>query len=182
MIDFLVYLGFLLGVIAEGELAFASALIYKDFLNLTELQIFASVYLATLLSDYLFVALGRFSGDKIRKRFPVLFQKEEKLNLLIQKFDTLIFLTYRFFYGFRIALLIFIGINKSIKTSKFLIFSSISTALWTAVIGGLVLMVQSIALSYFKNMALFIPIGLSVIIILVFLKALIRGKLFRNTI
>ena len=54
----------------------------------------------------------------------------------MQKYPILIFLIYRFMYGFRTISPMVIGASRT-RTSKFLILSAISTIIWGIAYGGL---------------------------------------------
>ncbi len=127
----LIYAGILLGIFLEGEMIMISAVIaaHHGYLNLWLVVVLGVT--GTYASDCFYFFLGRKRGrnwiNKSRKRK----KRAEWIDRKLVKYPVLIYLTYRFMYGFRAITPLVIG-TGSTKTGTFILFSSISTIVWAA--------------------------------------------------
>ena len=87
-------------------------------------------------SDAVYFFLGRKRGKKWLNRNAHYRNNAELIDHRIDKYPILIFLVYRFMYGFRTIIPMVIGTSRT-KTSKFLILSAISTIIWGVAYGAL---------------------------------------------
>lgn len=127
----LVYMGIFLGIFFEGEMVMISSVIaaHHGYLNLW-VVIIAGI-IGTYTSDCFYFFLGRKKGrDWLLKnrRFK---GKISLVDRQIEKYPILIFIIYRFLYGFRTIIPLVIGATN-IRTSKFLLFAGLSTLMWAA--------------------------------------------------
>lgn len=85
--------------------------------------------LGTFGSDCYFFSLGKRRGNAWLAKRPKYKKKVERIHKNLARAPFLVFLSYRFLYGFRTITPIVIGTSK-IATKKFLIYSFISVLLW----------------------------------------------------
>ena len=128
----LVYIGVLLGMFVEGEMIMISAVIaaHHGYLNLWMVIILG--VLGTYGSDLFYFSLGRKKGRGWLKKNKKIEGKLSVVDEKIKKYPVLIFLIYRFLYGFRTIIPMVIGASKT-RTPKFLIYSGVSTVIWATV-------------------------------------------------
>jgi len=105
----LIYLGILLGIFIEGEMIMISSVIaaHHGYLNLW-LVVFLGI-IGTYGSDFFYFSLGRKRGKdwlNEKQKFEI---KAEIIDKKIQKYPILIFMGYRFLYGFRTIVPLVIG-------------------------------------------------------------------------
>ena len=86
--------------------------------------------LGTFGSDCYFFSLGKRRGNAWLAKRPKYKKRVERIHKNLAKAPFLVFLSYRFLYGFRTITPIVIGTSK-IATKKFLILSFTSVILWT---------------------------------------------------
>ena len=122
-------MGIFLGVFLEGEMIMISSVIaaHHHYLNLWAVVVIGVV--ATFASDTLYFHLGRTKGQEWLNKRPSWQNKARILDGKIKKYPFLIFITYRFLYGFRTVAPFVIGTSR-IKTSSFYLFCAISTSIW----------------------------------------------------
>ena len=121
-----VYLGILVGIFFEGEMVMVSAVIaaHHQYLNLWVVIIIG--FLATYSADLFYFFIGR-------KRGKGWLEENGTIQKRIDKHPVLIFISYRFLYGLRTIVPIVFGASR-INTFTFIIFSALSTLLWTLVV------------------------------------------------
>jgi membrane protein DedA with SNARE-associated domain len=112
----LIYIGLFLGIFVEGEMIMISSIIaaHHGYLNLWLVVIIG--VLGTYSSDVFYFMLGRKKG-------------KEWLDHKIERYPILIFIIYRFLYGFRTVTPLVIGASGT-KTGTFLFYCGLSTAIW----------------------------------------------------
>ncbi len=93
-------------------------------------------FLGTLAGDQLWFFLGRTKGHALIQRFAALRKNIVPVHKLLEKYDSLYILGFRFLYGLRTVSPFIIGTTK-IKTSKFIILNIIGAALWAIAFGVL---------------------------------------------
>jgi len=132
----LIYLGIIVGIFLEGEIIMISSVIaaHNGYLNIWLVLLLG--FLGTLVSDNFYFALGRKKGKKWLHKNQRLLKKVDIVEYQLNKHAVLIFIGYRFLYGFRAITPLVIGVSN-IKTSKFVIYSILSTSIWTVTYGTL---------------------------------------------
>lgn len=125
----LIYMGIFLGIFLEGEMIMISSVIaaHHHYLNLWAVVGIGVV--ATYGSDLLYFQLGRKRGKAWLDRRPSWQSKADIMDEKIKKYPFLIFITYRFLYGFRTVAPFVIGTSR-IKSSTFYLLCAISTSIW----------------------------------------------------
>ncbi|UBM58296.1 DedA family protein [Marinilongibacter aquaticus] len=130
----LLYLGILVGVFFEGEMVMLSSILAArhGYLNFWLVLLVGSI--GTYITDAFYFTLGRRKGRKWINKKPKLAKKAAIVDHRIHKYPILIFILYRFLYGFRSLTPLVIG-TTSIKSSRFFIFSAMSILLWATTYG-----------------------------------------------
>ena len=128
------YWALLVGTFLEGEavLIIAGILANLGFLSIWPVIIVA--FLGSLLSDQTYFWIGRKKGALLVPRHPRWQKRLNKVNLLLEKHQVLVMLTFRFLYGFRIVSPFAIGMSK-ISTKRFAFFNTLGSALWAILFG-----------------------------------------------
>ncbi len=128
----LVYIGILLGIFIEGEMIMISSIIaaHHGYLNLWLVIVIGIV--GTYGSDCTYFFLGRKKGKVWLNKNQKIKEKASIMDRKLEKYPILIFIMYRFLYGFRTIAPLVIGASKT-KTGTFLFFSGLSTTIWAIV-------------------------------------------------
>jgi membrane protein DedA with SNARE-associated domain len=129
----LAYLSVLSGVILEGETVVITAAFSADRGYLNIYIVFLMAVLGTIISDYFWFFLGRLRGRWFLMKKPKWQQKIAKADQLLQRYQTLILIGYRFLYGFRIILPLVIGLSR-VKTRVFLAYSLGVIIFWSILV------------------------------------------------
>ena len=127
----IIYIGIFLGVFIEGEMVMISAIIaaHHGHLNLWIVVVLGIV--ATYCSDIFYFNIGRKKGTVWLNKQQKFKSKIEIVNEQIKKYPIIVFLSYRFLYGFRTITPMVIGTSKT-NSITFFIFSAISILIWAA--------------------------------------------------
>ena len=166
----LIYIGIFFGIFVEGEMIMISSVIaaHHGYLNL---WIVVAIGIAgTYASDSFYFFLGRKRGKAWIEKSDRFKDKAVVLDEKIEKYPLLIFLVYRFMYGFRTVTPLVIGVSKT-KTGKFLLLAGISTLIWAAAyctIGYVFGEVIKSKLHHIENIEKYIIGGLVLVAILLF--------------
>jgi membrane protein DedA with SNARE-associated domain len=133
---FLIYIGIFVGIFFEGEMVMVTSVIaaHHGYLNLY--IVMAIGVTGTYFADSFYFFLGRRKGKKWLNKSARYRNKYEVIDSKLDRYPILIFLVYRFMYGFRTIAPLVIGASKT-KTSKFLILSAMSTLIWGATFGSI---------------------------------------------
>ena len=93
-------------------------------------------FIGSVCGDQLFFFIGRFGSARFLKHRPGLHEKVAKATRILDRFDTLFILSFRFLYGLRTVSPFAIGMsNVSIK--KFALLNFISAAIWAVSVAAL---------------------------------------------
>ena len=125
----LIYIGVFCGIFFEGEMVMITSVIAAHHGHLNIWIVVAIGLTGTYCSDMVYFFLGRRKGKEWLNKKPRFKEKYAFIDRNLAKFPILIFLVYRFMYGFRTIAPLVIGVSKT-TTSKFLILSAISTLIW----------------------------------------------------
>ncbi len=131
----LIYLGIFAGIFFEGEMVMITSVIAAHHGHLNLWIVIAIGLTGTYCSDMFYFFLGRRKGKEWLNKKPRFKDKYAFIDHKLDKYPILIFLVYRFMYGFRTIAPLAIGASNT-KTSKFLILSAISTLIWGATYGA----------------------------------------------
>ena len=125
----LIYLGIFAGIFFEGEMVMITSVIAAHQGHLKLWIVIAIGLVGTYSSDSFYFFLGRKKGKEWLNKKPRFKDRYVIIDQKLDKYPILIFLVYRFMYGFRTIAPLAIGASNT-KTSKFLILSAISTLIW----------------------------------------------------
>jgi membrane protein DedA with SNARE-associated domain len=128
----IVYIGIFLGLFFEGEMILISAIIaaHHGYLILWLVALLGVV--GTYSADCFYFFLGRKRGYVWINKNRKIKRKADIIENKIEKYPVIIFLSYRFLYGFRSITPLVIGASN-IKTRTFLMYSALSTTIWASV-------------------------------------------------
>jgi membrane protein DedA with SNARE-associated domain len=133
---FLIYAGIFCGIVIEGEMVMITSVIAAHHGHLNLWIVMAIGLIGTYGSDTFYFFLGRRKGRVWLNKHERFKDKYAVIDRKIKKYPILIFLGYRFMYGFRSIAPTAIGAS-SVRTSKFLILSATSTIIWGISYGGI---------------------------------------------
>jgi membrane protein DedA with SNARE-associated domain len=125
----ILYLTIYVACFFEGETALTTSAFaaHRGYLAITLVMLMA--LLATQSWDWFWFFMGRTKGQALLNKRPLLKEKANKIERLLMKYPNPVLFGYRFFYGFRTAVPLVIGMS-SISKRKFLFFSLLNTILW----------------------------------------------------
>jgi membrane protein DedA with SNARE-associated domain len=128
----LVYIGIFFGLFLEGEMILISAIIaaHHGYLILWIVVILGVV--GTYSADCFYFFLGRKRGYVWINKNPKIKKKAEIIEKKLEKYPVIIFMSYRFLYGFRSITPLVIGASST-KTQTFFLYSALSTTIWASV-------------------------------------------------
>jgi membrane protein DedA with SNARE-associated domain len=125
----LIYIGIFCGIFFEGEMVMITSVIAAHHGHLKLWAVIAIGLAGTYGSDSFYFFLGRKRGKDWLNKNARFRDKYKVIDRKIEKYPILIFLVYRFMYGFRTIAPLAIGVSNT-RTSRFLILSAISTLVW----------------------------------------------------
>jgi membrane protein DedA with SNARE-associated domain len=127
-----IYTGILIGIFLEGEMIMISSVIaaHHGYLNLWLVIILGIA--GTYCSDCFYFFLGRKKGKEWLNKHQKFKNKVAIIDKKLQKSPVIIYIGYRFLYGFRTIAPLVIGASKT-KTNIFILFSAVSTLIWASV-------------------------------------------------
>lgn len=130
------YIILFIGTFLEGE----TILIIAGFLanqgELSILMVFFVAFLGAFAGDQFFFMIGRLKGKKILHKYELVHKQVRKINQLLEKYDILFIIGFRFIYGLRIASPMVIGTSE-INAKRFIVLNAIGSVLWAVIIGTL---------------------------------------------
>lgn len=108
-----------------GGIAASTAMLYLPL-------VFVLALIGCMLHDGVLFVLGRQSGQRILKRKPNWQPKVERITRLLEKYDWMLIIAFRFAYGIRTIIPFALGMSR-ISTTKFFIFDFIGGIIWVSV-------------------------------------------------
>ena len=129
------YLALLIGTFLEGEtiLIIGGFAAHRGSLSLP-LVIFTA-FIGTLAGDQLFFFIGRIKGNAFLDKKPLWKPSIEKVHNLLEGYQTLLILGFRFLYGLRTVTPFVIGMSR-IHTARFIVLNMFGAFVWAVVIGA----------------------------------------------
>lgn len=123
-----------LGLLVEGEtvLVLAAFMAHRGYLNLP--LVITIGFLVTFASDQFIFWMGRTRGTQLLERRPAWRSKVKKARRLIHGNMTLLFVGFRFMYGFRTVIPFVFGMSK-LDPKQFAILNFIGTLVWALFFG-----------------------------------------------
>ncbi|MGE0102032.1 MAG: DedA family protein [Blastocatellales bacterium] len=128
------YLILFFGVMLEGEtfLILASYLAHRGYLSLP--AVIGVAFLGTFLADQLFFRLGRMKGGALLARLPSLNPAAQRARSLIERYNLILVLGFRFVYGIRTITPFVLGL-ADFSPGRFLVFNFTGGAIWSITLG-----------------------------------------------
>jgi membrane protein DedA with SNARE-associated domain len=128
------YPALILGLLFEGEtvLIIGAFMAYRGYLNLPLVILIG--FFATFASDQFFFWMGRTHGSQFIQRRATWKLHLDKARPLLHRNTTLLFIGYRFMYGFRTVMPFAFGMTR-FDPKRFAFWSFIGTCVWVLVFG-----------------------------------------------
>ena len=130
------YWSLLIGTFFEGEtiLILGGLTAQLGFLELPWVMVVA--FIGSFSGDQLYFFIGRLRGRHLPSKHPRWQNHANKVNRLLERYNDLIMLGFRFVYGIRITTPFVLGMNHRIKTGRFIFFNAIGAVIWSVVIAS----------------------------------------------
>jgi len=130
------YTAILIGTLLEGEtiLILGGLFAHSGYLHLQ--GVIACAFIGSFCSDQFFFYLGRTKGKNWLEKREHWKPKTEKVYALLNRYQLILIISFRFLYGLRTITPVVIGAS-GISPLKFFILNLISALLWASVIGSL---------------------------------------------
>jgi membrane protein DedA with SNARE-associated domain len=130
------YWAILLGTFFEGEtiLIVGGFIAHLGYLKLPYVMVMA--FIGSFAGDQFFFILGRLKGQKILSKFKKAHNRIQKIHVFMHRYNNLIMLGFRFFYGLRILTPIVIGTNHKISARRFICLNALGAFIWSIVISA----------------------------------------------
>ncbi len=127
------YYALFAGTFLEGETVLISAgfAASRGILDLT--WVIAIAFVAGTLGDQLAFLMGRWHGERLLRRFPLLRSKQPVVQRLLDRYQIPLILLIRFMVGLRIAGPFVIGMS-SIPFSLFSLLNTTGALIWAVVV------------------------------------------------
>ncbi len=128
------YLAIVVGCFLEGEtiLVLGGFAAHRGLLWLPGVML--SAFVGSLASDQLFFYLGRRHGAAFVARRPRLQPGVARARALVERYDTLLILSFRFLYGLRNVTPLALGMS-GVSALKFTALNVVGAALWAIGVG-----------------------------------------------
>ncbi len=130
------YAAIAVGTFFEGEtiLILSGLAVHQGYLSMP--GVLASAFLATLAADQFYFHLGRATGLAALEKRPVWKVKSEKIFARLRRHQTLVSLSFRFFYGLRAITPLALGASQTGRL-RFLALDIIAAGAWVLAYGSL---------------------------------------------
>jgi membrane protein DedA with SNARE-associated domain len=131
------YPALLVGTFFEGEtfLVLAGFAAHQGYLDIPWVILVA--FIGTLTGDQVFFYLGRRHSalvQSILSIYPHWLNRVERVERLIERYQTALTFIFHFLYGLRIAFLLVIGLSR-IPAGRFLVLNFLSALVWAVTVG-----------------------------------------------
>lgn len=174
--NLIAYLSIFAGAVLEGELVYISAIQAAQAGYVDLYGAIAAFFLGTFCTDWFYFLTGRKQGRRYLDRNEKLQLKAAKIDHLLANYGTLLLLSYRFIYGFRIVLPLLFGASK-LSSRRFLLFSLLSTIIWVSIYGWIGYYFTNWLLEQLKSgRVLILVLGITLFVVLI---ALVKRYLFK---
>ncbi len=129
------YLAVFAGTLLEGEtiLLAASYAAHQGLLDWW--TVVAVAFAGGTLGDQLAFLLGRWRGNAVIARFPVLARRAPQVHRLLERYNLVLILMIRFLYGLRIAGPLIMGSSR-IPPLRFSYLNMIGAVIWAMLVTG----------------------------------------------
>lgn len=129
------YSALLVGTFLEGEtiLIIGGFLAHRGYLSLS--LVILAAFLGTLAGDQLFFFIGRMKGEAFLEKRPSWKPNIKKAHDLLERYQVLLILGFRFLYGMRTVTPFVIGMSR-VKTGTFFFLNFLGALVWAILIGS----------------------------------------------
>lgn len=123
-----------IGTFFEGEtiLILGGFAAHRGYLSLP--LVIMAAFLGTFVGDQFYFFIGRKKGKAFLVKRPSWEPNIERAQALLERYQTLLILGFRFIYGLRTVTPFVIGMSR-VRTNYFIILNFISGVVWASVIG-----------------------------------------------
>jgi membrane protein DedA with SNARE-associated domain len=130
------YPAIVLGTILEGEtiLVLAGLLSFWGIFELPKVIIMG--FLGSLAGDQFLFYCGRLQGGWFISKNKRLRERVEKIQRLLKKYQNLIIFGFCFLYGLRMVMPVVLGLDRTLKGSRFLILNGAGALIWSVLIAS----------------------------------------------
>jgi len=172
------YLVIAAGTFFEGEtvLLIGAFLAHQKYLNLY--FVILAAFSGSFFGDQLYFFIGRMKSDFVLKLSGKSKDRIEKFQLLLNKYDIIIILLFRFVYGLRTIAPFAIGMS-GVSVLKFFILNLISALFWAvsfALLGYYFGHAVEIIIGDIKRIEIILSLIILIIVIFLTIRILIRKK------
>ncbi len=178
----MVYMYFILfvGICLEGEISLLTSMVAARNGLLSVYVVTLVAFVATLLVDWGLFFTGKLLGSKLM-RIKKIQQQQSLVSQWIRNNPTIILVSYRYIYGFRIVVLLVLGASK-VPVKKFLPYSLVGISIWTLLFSFLGYYFGGIIEALFpqiENIIFFIFVGAAITILIIVGIKFILKKAFK---
>ncbi|MGC1401348.1 MAG: DedA family protein [Thermodesulfobacteriota bacterium] len=130
------YPAIVLGTVVEGEtiLIMAGMVSSWGYLNLPLIMLMA--FIGSFSGDQMFFFLGRRKGHLLLNRHKKWQSHVDRVHQRLKGHQDLIILGFRFLYGFRLVTPLILGMDRKIKTKRFMVLNGVSALVWSILVAG----------------------------------------------
>lgn len=127
------YLAILIGTLLEGEtiLVLGGFAAHRGILKLP--GVILAAFVGSLISDQLLFFIGRRRGKAWVERRPHWRPRIERVRSLLNRYNVLLILTFRFLYGLRNVTPFALGMSD-VPTARFVVLNVIGAATWAVTV------------------------------------------------
>ena len=121
------------GALLEGEvvLLLAGGAAYHGYMNLSLVMLIS--FLGAIFHDHMLFFVGRYGGNRLLKKYPIIHEKSRRIFKLFHKYNTYFILSFRFVYGLRTVTPIIIGTSK-LHLTKYSTLTILAGLIWAVAV------------------------------------------------
>ena len=170
------------GALVEGEMVLILAGAAAQQGHMTLHVVIAMAFIGAVIHDHVLFLLGRHFGKKIFDRFPAWQVRVDKITIMINRYDHLFIMGFRFVYGIRTITPLILGTTR-MPLWRYSMLVTISAFIWAVIISYLgysFFLVLDKLLQDFDLYKKYLTLGLIVFVTLVSLFFTYRSYLIRR--
>ena len=124
------YLAVFIGVFFEGPLALALAgfLAYQGYLSIS--AVLLTAFIAAFLYIEIVFFIGKGIGRYLMNRWPVFHRYYGRISALLERYEILFILSFRFVYGAHTLAPLMVGMRR-VKPAYFTMLNVLGAVIWT---------------------------------------------------
>ena len=144
------YIGLFVGTLLEGETIMLLAGVAAQYGDLRLSGVVVTGFLGSFLGDQLFFYIGRHFGPAVLAKRLSWKASADKVFRLIDRHQSLLIVSFRFYYGLRSVTPFAIGAAR-VGRGRFLVLNAVGAVLWSVALGGLGFLFGRAFIIYFRN-------------------------------